>query len=41
MCGNNIKIDLEVMECDAVGLIHVHQDNVLWQALASAIIKVP
>jgi hypothetical protein len=41
MCGDNIKTDLEERECDDVGLIHVHQDKVLWRALASAIIKLP
>jgi hypothetical protein len=41
MCGDNIKIDLEARECDVVGLIHVHQDKVLWQAVVSAIIKLP
>jgi hypothetical protein len=41
MCGDNIKIDLEVRECDVVGLIHVYQDKVQWRALVSAITKLP
>jgi len=41
ICGDNIKIDLEERECDDVGMIHVHQDKVLWWGLASAIIKLP